>query len=179
VLEGRVRPVPGCRGVEDQGSRTAVERRSRSAHTGLESVDEVCLVWIRLIQAGFTWRRGWRAVPSGAERCPWSRVGGVQVPFEGVKALESSESAQTCGPSRRGVTLARAGQRVKRVRGAGGESFRGEESQERIDRGSGATLGRANGLAGGTRLRSRRSQTQAVAKAARARGDRETSKVLA
>jgi hypothetical protein len=54
----------------------------------------------------------------------------------------------------------------------------GRETQERIDRGSGATLDRAHGLAGGARLRSRRSQTQAATKVVRARKHREALKGL-
>jgi hypothetical protein len=71
---------------------------------------------------------------------------GVKVPRVASRSLRVRGRVQ--------VLVAWAG---PRVRGVEGEAFRGAQHQERIGRRHGATRGDANGLAGGSRLRSGRS----------------------
>lgn len=116
--------------------------------------------------------QGWRPLSSHGEGVPFGELpaatrGGVTRAAEESAARRRTRSrprevstspadAQGGSPAvgRDQVLPGREADAGSRTRGAGGEGFRGAKLQERIGRGGRATERRANGLAGGSKLRS-------------------------
>jgi hypothetical protein len=111
-------------GVGGQSSRGAAERRCEPVHTGLEFVDEI--------------------VPLR------SRAGAGSLGAGGVKFLCVVHSSLRMTVHVQDLAFWAS----SRTQGVEGESSRGAETQERIGHRRGATRVGANGLAGGSRLRS-------------------------
>jgi hypothetical protein len=127
---------------QGQGRRGAVERRS-----GLVS-------------------RGARVPPTRSSRCYWYRDALTWLLGSRGPGSHEPESSDEGGcPSLR----ARTGHRARDV---GSERSGGAETQESIGRRFGATRAGANGLAGGSRLRSRRSWRNGAVLPLGAQGDR-------